>query len=81
MSDLVGGLLGDMMATARNLARRHNLERDGTIWCWNCSQRAALMPSLHCPVCLADSWRRTGTVAPQCMNRDQTQADVDAVMR
>ena len=71
-------ILEKIHGMAINLARKHNLEHDGTIWCWNCSQRPALMPSLHCPVCLAASWRRTGTTAPQCMNREQTQADVDA---
>ena len=71
-------LSGAILAAAHQLARRHRLEADGVVWCWSCSQRPALMPSLHCQPCLAEAWRRTGTMAPQCMNREQTQADVDA---
>lgn len=62
--------------TARNLARRNRLVDDnGTVWCWECNAREALLPSLHCPVCLAASWRRKGIVNPQCVNRSQTDDD------
>lgn len=71
-------LSGSMEEIAHHLARRHKLEAEGTIWCWSCSQRAALMPSLHCPSCLAESWRRMGIVQPECPNRLQTTADVEA---
>jgi hypothetical protein len=67
-----------MTDIAYSIARKHKLEADGTIWCWNCSSRAALMPSLHCPTCLAESWRRMGIVMPECPNRLQTPADVEA---
>jgi Zn finger protein HypA/HybF involved in hydrogenase expression len=65
-------------STAIGLARTHRLEVEGTIWCWNCSERAALMPSLHCPQCLAAVYIRKGIVAPLCVNRAQTEADVAA---
>lgn len=36
--------------TARRLAHRNNLiAEDGTICCWRCIERAALLPSLHLP--------------------------------
>lgn len=67
-----------MFDIAIGLARQHKLEVDGTIWCWNCSQKPALMPSLHCPQCLAAVYIRRGIVAPQCVNRAQTEADAAA---
>jgi hypothetical protein len=70
-----------MEELARRLAARDRLLVDGVIWCWNCGAKAALMPSLHCPQCLAAEYRRTGRVAPECVNRQQTPADVEAVSR
>jgi hypothetical protein len=63
---------------AHNLAKKHELVRDGVIWCWSCSTLRALMPSLHCHRCLAEHHRRKGNLAPQCINREQTPADVIA---
>lgn len=71
-------VLGDVMGTAHALARKHKLERDGTIWCWNCSEKPALMPSLHCHVCLTAAHRRKGREMPVCLNRKQTPEDVEA---
>lgn len=68
-----------MLATAYSLAKKNNLEHDGTIWCWNCSERSALMPSLHCHVCLTAAHRRKGREMPVCLNRKQTPEDVEAV--
>lgn len=77
MSESMGSLLGDMIATARSLARQHNLITEaGTIVCWACGERRALMPSLHCHVCLAAAHRRVGRVAPLCVNREQTPEDI-----
>lgn len=73
----VSGALGDLVATARSLASKHGLERDGVIVCWNCEKYPALMPSLHCPVCLAAYHRRRGTVGIT-VQRQQTPADVEA---
>lgn len=70
-----------IMSTARGLARRHELIDDtGLIWCWFCDKRPALLPSLHCPSCLAAAWGRIPVVMPQCINREQTDADRE-VMR
>ncbi len=66
----------DKDAVARGLARRHNLvAEDGTVWCWECKREAALMPSLHCPPCLADAWDRLGITEPVCEQREQTERD------
>ncbi len=67
-----------VLLTAYALAAHNKLVVDDVIWCWNCSKRAALMPSLHCPDCLAESWRRLGIVQPECPNRLQTPEDVEA---
>lgn len=77
MSDHISGVLGNVMATALALARKERLERDGVIFCWTCSRRPALLPSLACPLCLAEHYRATGT-DPQCANRLQTPADAEA---
>jgi hypothetical protein len=69
----------DLLKTAYGLARQHGLLSDGVIYCWACSQKPALMPSLHCPRCLADHWRRNGIVSPLCVNRAQSPEDVRAV--
>lgn len=66
-----------MLDTAYSIARQHKLMVDDVIWCWGCSQRSALMPGLHCPTCLAESWRRMGIVMPCCVNREQTPEDVE----
>lgn len=63
---------------AYHWARKNRLEHDGAIWCWACSERRALIPSLHCHLCLAASHRRAGRLAPLCVNREQTAADVEA---
>lgn len=77
MSEHISGALGDLIKTARSLARKMKLEWDGVIHCWDCRQRPALMPSLHCHLCLAAYHRRRGTVGT-CVNRDQTPEDVEA---
>lgn len=64
---------------AIGLARKHRLVVDGVLWCWNCGHKPALMPSLHCPHCLAESWRRRGIVG-QCVQREQTPQDVAAAL-
>lgn len=71
-------LLALSQTLGRSLAIRHKLEHDGTIWCWSCSERRALMPSLHCHLCLAAAHRRAGRLAPLCTNREQAPADVEA---
>jgi hypothetical protein len=70
-------LLGDVTGTARAMAKKHKLCRDGVIWCWNCSEKAALMPSLHCGKCLNDHFKRKGAVGTN-VNSAQTPADVEA---
>ncbi len=67
-----------MIEIAITRAKRERLEHDGIIWCWACSERKALMPSLHCHVCLAAHHRRKGNLAPLCVNREQTPEDVAA---
>jgi hypothetical protein len=78
MVELGEDIQARLLDTAYSLAKKNKLEADGTIWCWNCSKRAALIPSLHCPTCLADNWRVNGIVVPNCPNRLQTPADVEA---
>lgn len=59
---------------ARNMAIRHNLvDTDGAIWCWVCGANHALLPSLHCPICLGEAYGRLGIVAPRCVNTKQPQ--------
>lgn len=70
-----------MFEIAISRAREQKLEHDGTIWCWHCSERRALMPSLACHVCLAAHHRRAGNLAPLCVNREQTPEDVEAVKK
>lgn len=65
-------------AVAFSLARKHRLEADGVIWCWNCSKAPALMPSLHCPHCLASAWRTNLGGIGGCPNRAQTPEDAEA---
>ncbi len=61
-----------LVAMARNLAQRHNLiDRDGIVWCWNCKQQKALLPSLHCARCLTEAWQRLGIIEPQCEQFEQ----------
>lgn len=67
----------DLVATPRSLAKKNKLERDGMIYCWNCAERPALMPSLHCHLCLAAHHRQRGKVGV-CVNREQTPEDVEA---
>lgn len=81
MNSLAAELEAHRLTTARSLAKRDKLIDDaGTVWCWQCDAREALMPSLHCAHCLADSHRRSGRVAPQCVNREQTDADRAAAL-
>lgn len=72
----VSRVLTEVMAAALSLAAKHKLEADGTIWCWNCGKKPALMPSLHCHTCLAAHFKRRGLV-PTCINREQTAEDVE----
>jgi hypothetical protein len=59
---------------ARNMASMHNLiDTDGIAWCWKCGANHALMPSLHCPICLGEAYHRLGIIAPQCVNQKQNQ--------
>lgn len=69
-------LLADTFEVARHYARKHNLVcEDGTVVCWDCRKREALLPSLHCPLCLADVWRRLNITDPKCEQREQTDND------
>lgn len=77
MTELKATVEQQILETAYSLAKKNKLLVDDVIWCWNCSNRAALMPSLHCPTCLADSWSRLGIVMPECPNRLQTHEDVE----
>ncbi len=71
-----------MIEHSRGLARRHKLaDDDGVIWCFHCGTREALLPSLACPPCLAEAWRRRGIVSPWCMNRAQTDEDRDLMKK
>ena len=46
---------------AEVLIKRHRLRRaDGTVMCWGCFARDALMPHLHCEQCYEDYRRRNG---------------------
>lgn len=55
-------------------AIRNNLVCDnGQVICWECRQRLALIPSLHCPLCLQQAWQRLGITDPQCEQREQNQ--------
>jgi len=68
--------MGDPFGLARSLARRNNLVcDDGTVVCWDCRRVEALLPSLHCPRCLADAWQRLNIISPQCEQREQTEDD------
>ena len=63
-------------------AIRNNLVCDtGEIVCWNCRRAEALLPSLHCPRCLADAWQRLGIIEPQCEQREQTEDDKSRLAR
>lgn len=42
-----------LIEMAKTLAVKHNLVcENGQIVCWECRDREALIPSLHCPGCL-----------------------------
>lgn len=72
----------DLDAHARAQAIRNNLVcEDGTCVCWNCKRVEALLPSLHCPRCLADAWQRLGIIEPQCEQREQTEDDKSQLAR
>lgn len=44
---------GQMNALARTIAQKNGLvQTDGSIVCWECRAKPALLPSLHCPHCL-----------------------------
>jgi hypothetical protein len=61
---------------ARSLARKHNLVcDDGSIICWECGKREALLPQLHCGICLDITRRRMGHYDSQVLNRAQTPED------
>ena len=78
MSSSLFRVLGDGISAAHDMARKHRLPRDGVIWCWNCSDKPALMPSLHCDRCLAAHFKRMGTVGTN-VNRQQNERDVEAI--
>jgi len=48
------------------------IDGQGQIWCANehC-QRLALLPSLHCPICLGAHYARFHITMPWCPNREQ----------
>lgn len=74
--------LGDIAATAKSLARQHRLVRDdGTISCWQCREREALLPSLHCSICLEAQWRALNIYNPCCEQREQTLQDKEGMRR
>ena len=74
--ELSDEILTRINATAAGLAHKHNLVcDDGSIICWECGAREALMPSLHCGGCLGAVYGRKGIVDPQCLNRAQTEHD------
>jgi hypothetical protein len=61
--------------TARAYAKRWNLiGTDGQIWCAACVERHALIPSLHCGVCLGAFYARNHITAPSCLNHSQDGA-------
>jgi hypothetical protein len=69
-------LLADPEQTAFALARKHNLVCvDGTVVCWECRRHEALIPSLHCAVCLQAVWQRCNINNPCCEQREQTEED------
>lgn len=75
-------LMADPFDLARALARRHNLVcNDGSIVCWDCKRVESLLPSLHCPRCLADAWQRLRITDPQCEQREQTDEDRSLMAR
>lgn len=66
---------------ARALARKNKLVcDDGTIVCWECGQREALLPQLHCGVCLDIAKRRLGHYDSAVINRAQTDEDRAAML-
>lgn len=66
------GLDAVIEETARAYAKRHNLiGTDGHLWCWSCVERHALLPSLHCGLCLGAAYARMGIVSPACLNHSQ----------
>jgi hypothetical protein len=57
-------------------AIRNNLVcANGQVVCWECRKREALIPSLHCALCLQAVWNRLGITNPQCEQREQTEDD------
>lgn len=70
-------MVAAMHEVARDLARKHDLvSEQGVIICWNCRDADALMPSLHCPACLAKARKRLN-IAPSTLNTEQPVKSVD----
>jgi hypothetical protein len=64
-----------LVESALAQAKKNNLVcDDGTIICWDCKKREALLPSLHCPLCLAAAWQRLGITEPWCPNYEQEKS-------
>lgn len=74
MNELDAAIREVMNAIAHGFAANENLtDAEGAIWCRNCGANHALLPSLHCPICLGEAYGRLGIVAPRCVNTKQTQ--------
>jgi hypothetical protein len=57
---------------ARSYAQRWRIiGTDGFVWCAECVERHALLPSLHCGLCLGAAYSRLGIVVPACLNHEQ----------
>lgn len=61
---------------AMGLAQKHNLIcDDGSVVCWECGKRHALLPSLHCGECLGMAYSRLKIFNPQCVNHKQEKRE------
>ncbi len=76
MSTPISRVMGNAHEVAMGLARRHNLVCDnGEVVCWECRERLALMPSLHCGSCLGEAYSRLNITDPQCVNVAQRKKE------
>lgn len=72
-AEAIGATLAAVLDdAARAYAKRWNLiGTDNLIWCAACVERHALLPSLHCGLCLGAAYSRLGIVQPECVNTEQ----------
>lgn len=74
MNELDAAISATIHSIARHIAANENLiDEEGIAWCRNCGANHALLPSLHCPICLGEAYARLGIVAPRCVNERQQQ--------